>query len=275
MNSLEQEYYESETFWEGEMLQDSPNKERIIKTAGLIPADAKTLADIGCGNGIFVNYLLDNYPSLQVTGVDRSKTALKYVRANKVAADIADLPFEDNFFDCVTCLEVIEHLPIPVYKKSLEELARITKNHIIISVPYAEKLEDSYTRCPSCKTIFNKEIHLRSFKENDLNSLFKDFGFECTETHTLNPVKTYWGHRFYRKLFYPEQFKVWSSPICPLCGYAETSDVRNNENLVRHENLIPTKRKWVSYLSAFPKLFWPKKIHYYWILAKFHRVEAD
>ena len=176
MNSFEKEYYESDAFWGAEMLQDPSNSDRVINTAALIPPGTKTLADIGCGNGIFVNYLLDNYRDLQVTGVERSKTALQYVRANKIEADIESLPFENNHFDCVTCLEVIEHLPIPVYNKSLKELTRIAARNIIISVPFDENLENSYTRCPSCKTIFNKEMHMRSFKEDDLRNLLNEFG---------------------------------------------------------------------------------------------------
>jgi SAM-dependent methyltransferase len=274
MNLFEKEYYESHTFWDGEMLQDPYNKDRIINTAALIPTDTKTLADIGCGNGIFVNYLLDNYKNIQVTGVDRSRTALKYVRSNKIEADIESLPFENNNFDCVTCLEVIEHLPIPVYKSSLKELARIAKKHIIISVPYDEKLEDSYTRCPSCRTIFNKEIHLRSFKEEDVINLFNEFGFECTLTKKLNPTEIYKGHSFYRKLFYPEQLTAWASPICPLCGYVETSYLPLKKEFA-DKDMIPPKRKWISYLAALPKLFWPKKTHFYWILARYDRVNSD
>jgi ubiquinone/menaquinone biosynthesis C-methylase UbiE len=272
MESFEKEYYESETFWEGEMLQDAANQQRIKTTASLIPDDVDTLADIGCGNGVFINYLSENYPHLKLTAVDRSITALKYVKANKMPADIADLPFENNFFDCVTCLEVIEHLPVPVYKKSLQELARVAKKHIIISVPYAEKLEESYTRCPSCKTVFNKEIHLRSFKEDDISNLLSEYGFECISSQKLNPSSTFKGHNFYRKIFYKEQFLTWSSPICPVCGYAE----KTNEPLAeKQKEAPPAKRKWISFLSGLPKLIWPKETHYYWILARYQRVNSN
>ncbi|MGI8584351.1 MAG: class I SAM-dependent methyltransferase [Chitinophagaceae bacterium] len=272
MNSFEQQYYEAETFWEGEMLQDPANRDRILNTAALIPLDTKTLADIGCGNGIFVNYLLDNNKALQITGVDRSKTALKYVRSNKIAADIASLPFANNYFDCVTCLEVIEHLPNPVYKKSLKELARIASKHIIISVPYDEKLEHSYTQCPACKTIFNKEIHLRSFKEDDILNLFHDYGFKCVTTQKLNPSSTFKGHGLYRKIFFPEQFITWSSPICPICGYEEKTNGLINTSVEKPKK-VPLRKKWISYFTGLPKLIWPKETHYYWILAKYERAD--
>ncbi len=62
MESFEKEYYESETFWEGEMLQDAANQQRIKTTASLIPDDVDTLADIGCGNGVFINIFLKIIP---------------------------------------------------------------------------------------------------------------------------------------------------------------------------------------------------------------------
>ena len=273
MSSFEKEYYESDRFWEGEMLKDPANRERIVVTASLIPTNIKTLADIGCGNGVFINHLLDNYENLQLTGVDRSETALKSVRADKVEADIADLPFADNHFDCVTCLEVIEHLPIPVYTKALRELARIAKNHIIISVPFQEKLENSYTRCPACRSVFNKDLHLRSFNEQDIGSLLNEFGFQCVSSRKLNPISNFVGHDLYRRLFYPEQFEGWDSPICPICGFAQRSNGMPANSAHLTEN-VPSKRKWISYLSGLPKLFWPKKTHFYWIIARYDRVRS-
>src|SRR4030095_10335142 len=112
MSSFEQEYYEAERFWEGAAIQDENNLDRIAKTISMIPADAGSLADIGCGNGVFVNRLAKEKPSMTIVGVDRSEAALKYVQTEKMHGDIGAIPFDDNSFDCITCLEVIEHLPV-------------------------------------------------------------------------------------------------------------------------------------------------------------------
>jgi ubiquinone/menaquinone biosynthesis C-methylase UbiE len=274
MRSFEKEYYESETFWEGEMLQDPANQLRIRETASIIPPDVVTLADIGCGNGVFVNYLADNYKNLELTGVDRSATALKYVKVNKVEGDVSHLPLQDSSFDCVTCLEVIEHLPVTVYKKALQELVRVARHHIIISVPYAEKLEVNYTRCPSCRTIFNKDIHLRSFNDEAMENLLTEFGFKCVYSQKLNKVQKFVGHDFYRKLFYPEQLLVWNSPICPICGYVDQAQKRNSNSQKQEMNGAPPKRKLISYLTGLPKLIWPKETYYYWILSRYERVNT-
>ncbi len=133
MNNFEKEYYESERFWEGEALQDEGNIKRIKETASLIPPDTTSLVDIGCGNGVFVNYLQKEIPNLNLFAIDRSKSALKYVKTENKEGDIADIPLPDNSFDCVTCLEVIEHLPVGVFQKALSELVRISNKYVIIS----------------------------------------------------------------------------------------------------------------------------------------------
>lgn len=272
MESFEKMYYEAETFWEGDVLKDPANQERIRATASLIPPVVKTLIDVGCGNGTFVNYLSDNYPGLDLTAVDRSETALKFVRTNKLEVDISSLPFDDHSFDCVTCLEVIEHLPVPLYKQSLRELTRIAKDHVIISVPYAEKLETNYTRCPSCRTIFNRDIHVRNFFDKDIKSLLAEFGFGCDFIQKLNHIKKFVGHDLYRKLFYPEQFLKWQSPICPVCGFSTPPTKENGSKQITDPQPVTSKRKLISYFTGLPKLFWPKTSHYYWILAKYSRV---
>ena len=55
--SFEKEYYESPEFWAEGMVSDESNLARIDETIAMIPQDAHSLLDIGCGNGIFPNKL--------------------------------------------------------------------------------------------------------------------------------------------------------------------------------------------------------------------------
>jgi len=274
MNELEKKYYEEAAFWEGEMLHDSRNMERFALTCDLIPADAKSILDAGCGNGVFVDYVSRNRPGLAVHALDRSQEALKHVHTSKTLGDVTDLPFDDDVFDCVSCLEVIEHLPITAFNKALDEITRVAGKYVLVSVPYQEVLEDSYTRCPSCRTIFNWELHLRNFNDESIRNLLKPYGFKNVKIEKAGAHRYFKYHQQYRKLFYPEQFLKWNSPICPLCGYEEkkkpeqTSIIGSN----RLERGVPTpKRKLISYISVIPKLFWPKETKYYWIIGLFEK----
>jgi ubiquinone/menaquinone biosynthesis C-methylase UbiE len=272
MNDFEKLYYEEESFWEGEMLQDPANQERIKITADLIPAKVVSLADIGCGNGIFVNYLNKSNPAIDLIAVDRSETALKYVQVKKQVGDIAAIPLPDRSVDCVTCLEVIEHLPLTIYRQALAELARISKEYVIISVPYKENLEEQHNQCPSCKTIFNYELHLRNFDDDKMRGLLTEFGFSCTHLNHLGASYHYYGHSAFRKLFYKEQFRQWRSPICPLCGYQKEKAKAINGVHGPDSNMEKAgKRKLISYLSGIPKLIWPKVKKNYWVIGLYKR----
>jgi 2-polyprenyl-3-methyl-5-hydroxy-6-metoxy-1,4-benzoquinol methylase len=120
MADFEKLYYESDAFWKGSMVQDELNQIRIATTERLIPSEVKSLVDVGCGNGVFANYLLQVRPEINIMAVDRSESALKYVSTNKTIGDIADLPLESNSYDCVTCLQVLEHIPVFNCKCSLQ-----------------------------------------------------------------------------------------------------------------------------------------------------------
>lgn len=271
MQNFEKEYYEQDRFWAGEMLQDPANKRRIEMTCNLVPPDVNTLADVGCGNGVFLHYVSQKRPEIESIGVDRSQAALKFVKVNKKEANIDQLPFDNKSFDCVTCLEVIEHLPVDIYEQGLDEIARIAKKTLIISVPFDEVLEDSYNRCPSCKTIFNRFFHLRSFSKQKMESLMSERGFRCVETVTTGTGHHYWGHKQYCKIFYPEQLLKWNTAICPICGFKENKDILAQQAAHTSVQLEQPKRKLISYFSAIPKLVWPKIANDYWIIARFER----
>ena len=269
MSTLESEYYESNDFWAGEALQDENNLSRIRETAGLIPPDTASLADVGCGNGVFVNYLQRAMPSLELFAIDRSRAALEYVRTPKSEGDIAAIPLPKHSYDCVTCLEVIEHLPLDTFQSALSELARVARKYIIVSVPYAENLEQNHTQCPQCKSIFNADLHLRTFSDDDILHLLDRENFHCVQTKKAGKQTSYLGHYRYSRLFYPEHFRIWRSPICPICGYRNGGAA--STTTCSHSPHPKRRRSLISYFSHLPKLIWPQETTYSWIIGLYRR----
>lgn len=172
MAGYESKYYDQTELWEKDLLSIPAERERITSTIELIPSDVRTILDVGCGNGAFLNSLSDMY---EAVGLDSSQEALKYVKTKAIHGDITALPFKSASFDLVTCLEVLEHLPSDVFEKALPELQRVSKKYIIISVPNDEDLDFSLVICPACRCWYNPNRHVRSFDSEKLNPRFAHF----------------------------------------------------------------------------------------------------
>lgn len=220
--SFEQQYYEADEFWADGMLTNSGNSKRIEETIALVPDDVRSVLDVGCGNGVFANSLAAARSSIEVTATDRSQAALQFVNTSKFESDITSLPAPDRSFDCVTCLQVIEHLPHHTYELALAQLARVARKYIIIGVPYQENLLRDFTQCPHCKSAFNLNLHFRSYDTQAIRSLFSPAGFRCIEDRNIAPTRELYGIRLYAKLraaLRSGAAKRFESPICPVCGY--------------------------------------------------------
>ena len=109
-----------------------------------IPADCRSLLDVGCNVGAFLKGCADRWPSMSLAGVDINSESLVQARACVPWADIrqitgATLPFKSAAFDCVTCIEVIEHIPAGQRQAAIREMARVLKpgGRLIIRTPHA------------------------------------------------------------------------------------------------------------------------------------------
>jgi hypothetical protein len=48
------------------------------------------------------------------------------------------LPFPDDHFDVVTCMEVLEHVPDEIFEDGLRELRRVCRGQLLTTVPFEE-----------------------------------------------------------------------------------------------------------------------------------------
>jgi SAM-dependent methyltransferase len=95
-------------------------------------ATSRSLVELGCGTGAQLALLLDAFPALRVTGIDRAVDQLAaaadnlapYVdRSTLRAADATDLPFPAGAFDAGFLCWILEHLEHP--DAALRELHRV------------------------------------------------------------------------------------------------------------------------------------------------------
>ena len=80
----------------------------------------KSALDIGCGDGFLLKKLLEKDKNIKVLGLDISPVAIEKAKKNGIECSLVDitekLPFEDNSFESVFLLDVLEHVfqPEPV-----------------------------------------------------------------------------------------------------------------------------------------------------------------
>jgi SAM-dependent methyltransferase len=109
-----------------------------------IPRDATSLLDIGCNAGELLAYCGAFYPAMRLFGVEINSVALAKARENLPNADLqaagaGKLPFPDAHFDCVTCIEVLEHIPAGMRRQALAEMQRVVRpgGRLVLRVPHA------------------------------------------------------------------------------------------------------------------------------------------
>jgi SAM-dependent methyltransferase len=109
-----------------------------------VPSQTSSLLDIGCNAGELLSDCRELYPAMRLSGIEINRVALDSARqtlpdAHLCMAGADNLPFADASFDCVTCVEVLEHIPAGLRKQSLGEMRRVlrTGGRLILRVPHA------------------------------------------------------------------------------------------------------------------------------------------
>jgi 2-polyprenyl-3-methyl-5-hydroxy-6-metoxy-1,4-benzoquinol methylase len=102
------------------------------------PLEPLSVLDAGCGEGETLARL-DGVLPTRAVAVDVSAdavafTAKRFPEVEVTRHSVDDLPFADDSFELVVCLEVLEHLSDPA--TALTELARVGTGHLVVSVPH-------------------------------------------------------------------------------------------------------------------------------------------
>lgn len=256
----EEQYYENQDLWASNRGWEDPAEQmRFSETNRLIPQDVVTLMDLGCGNGMFLKHLGQARPAIKRSGLERSRAALSVAEAVSgcpvTQGNAETTPFENNSFDCVTAMEILEHLPESSYTKVLDELERVAKDHILISIPYDEIL--IRIECPECGCRFNPNYHLRRFDEANLRTLFKNFSLSDSTFVWEEKRPLLYGalHRIYSRLFNP--FPPLAQ--CPECGFKKKATAPSS----RHKLGQSPK--------AFLRRILPGETRHRWIVCRYGR----
>ncbi len=223
MRSSKQTY---ETYWKDRQSQrqldknDERPKNEIFETVVAILKRGKRLLDVGCGKGTLVEIAEDKFDVIH--GCDISETALYEAKGRCMMATCVDLnaetlPYRDDSFDCVTCLEVVEHVMDPLHL--LKNIYRVLgpKGSLVLTTPNVRYMRNLYRlifqgRFPHTTTdaFVWGGGHIHYFTRKDMNYLLKEAGFkQCEFLINMEQFGRSWKRRLIVKLMGKEKFGEW------------------------------------------------------------------
>lgn len=141
-------------------------------------AKGRSLAvlDAGCGDGVLKSRISERHTYV---GVDFSARLLlrarRHNQGNYFRADLSHLPFSDNSFDVVVCLQAVQYLARP--RTALAQMARILKREgkLLLTVPNAASVKYRMEGTP--------KIQLQHFDRKNIFSLLAE-NFEILRIQT-------------------------------------------------------------------------------------------
>lgn len=165
---------------------ENPNTALFEWICANIPDDAKSVLDIGCGRGDFLQYLHMSRPDLELVGIDLSPNenvpGITFVQNNIMNTEI------ERQFDVVVSLAAIEHMEDPLsFSKKLE--AYCTPGGLAIVMTVNEAGIFYMLARLGVRVLFNRLYsahHLNHFSVKSLKCLLNHAGMSVEKIHHHN-----------------------------------------------------------------------------------------
>lgn len=138
--------------------------------------------ETGCGDASFTQALSGYFEKTYATDISAAQILENRKRFPAIEFSIHDLseplPFPDEFFDCVWCSEVLEHLFDPLF--ALKQYCRVLRptGKLLVTVPYHGGLKNLMIALFKWDHHFDPEYpHIRFFTKCTLDRLTRKAGF--------------------------------------------------------------------------------------------------
>ncbi len=164
-----------------------------------VPDGVRRSLEFGCGFGGFSALLKDKFGA-ECWAVEKDPTAARQAakRLHKVitgdAASCVDV-LPENYFDCVICLDVLEHLADP-YSLLCSVKAKLSRGGVVVaSVPNIR-----YYRVLAELVLHGNwgykdhgvldKTHLRFFTRKSIAKMFRQLGFQILKLEGIHPTSS-------------------------------------------------------------------------------------
>lgn len=146
------------------------------------------ILDIGCASGYLTSQIASFFPTAEVFGIDVYKNAIEYGQRiypniKFKVVDAHKLPFNNQTFDLITCIETLEHLEGP--EGALREMYRCLKDDgkILIGQDTDNLLFKIiwliWTR--STGKVWN-DSHIHPYRPGELERLIEAYGLKISKS---------------------------------------------------------------------------------------------
>ena len=146
----------------------------------------ETIIDAGCGMGLNLIHLQQNFPHISLTGGELSEPIIKIARnyiknsqnINLKTLDLSDKNLNHEIkYDLVLCNQVLEHVENDI--QAIANLSKLSKKYILLTVPAGKYNKTS-------------EIvgHYRHYSKNELIEKIENQGIKVLEVYN-------WGFPFH------------------------------------------------------------------------------
>ncbi len=137
--------------------------------------DNDFIADLGCGNGRFYDFI-KRHRKIKYIGIDNSKKLLEHARAKKakfIHGDLLNLPLEDRDVDIAVAIASLHHIPSKGLRKRVtQEMCRILKKEGTLIISNWNLFQPKYK-----KYIWKARLrHILSFGKYDWRDTFIPWG---------------------------------------------------------------------------------------------------
>ena len=192
--------------------------EDISKVSDLFKKQkVKRVLDLGCGAGRNLVYLLEK--GFDVYGIDYAPEGLKIIKENlkkektscrlKLGNIFNKLPYEDDFFDAVISVQVLQHGRVNEIKKVIKEIERVLKPGGLIFITLSGRISNGKVREYLIKTA--KKIAPRTYVPT--------IGNEKGLTHFIYNKKVIKKHYYNFKIL-----KIWKDSRDYYCFIAQNKN---------------------------------------------------
>lgn len=213
---MNKELYDQKAVWKQDIQY---GQKRLFSTIReYFPRNARTVLDAGCGDGKLWSFLPEK---VNITGIDGSvEVALggRSSSAKQVKGILESMPFASQSFDLVLCTDVLEHLEDDSEEEAWQEIFRVSRQYVMIAVPFQEYLLEGSARCDSCGRVFHLNWHQRPYSFDS----FRDrvpigWRVDCLvltgEKWASTSVLDVWVRRHVLG-----EWAYWELARCPDCG---------------------------------------------------------